>query len=77
MRHPNRLRMLACLIWGHEWNESGSTRTEEGYLLHEYRKCDVCGLESHDRSGYVRELDRRAAAVTDAAHSAARKILHG
>jgi hypothetical protein len=54
MTLANRLKETICVVFGHDWNAYGSIKDERGQILEEYRECDRCGLENHDRSGYLR-----------------------
>jgi hypothetical protein len=54
----NRLKELYCVIFGHDWNESGSTTDPETKIvLEKYKRCQNCTLEIHDRSGYIEKYN--------------------
>lgn len=53
MKTINRLKEIICVIFGHNWDEYGSTTHANGRILEEYSKCGCCGLENHDRSGML------------------------
>ena len=54
MTITNRLKEIICVVFGHEWNAYGRTESDDGRILEEYSECARCGLENHDRSGYLR-----------------------
>lgn len=49
----NRFKELLCVLQGHTWDEYGATTREDGLILEEYNKCSLCGLENHNRDGYL------------------------
>ena len=52
---PNRFGELYCVLFGHEWNETGSyTDSETGIVLSHYKQCRRCHLRIVDESGYKR-----------------------
>ncbi len=61
---PSRLKQLSCLIFGHDWNEKGSsTDTESNIVLEHYEKCSHCKLEIRDRSGYTHRFNKQSTAL--------------
>ncbi len=58
-KHFNRAKELMCVIFGHNWSIHGTEQgSETKEILHEYNECARCGLEKHDRSGYVRKFQK-------------------
>lgn len=57
MSAHKRFKEFFCVIFGHNWNEYGSTSSPNGRILEEYNVCSSCGLENHDRSGYLVEYE--------------------
>lgn len=53
MKFGNRAREIICVLFGHSWNENGSVTHKNGRVLEEYSKCSCCGLENHNRQGYL------------------------
>ena len=53
----SRWKELLCIIFGHSFLEYGSKK-REGNILEEYVVCDDCGVELHDRSGYLKYGDK-------------------
>lgn len=53
----NRFKEFFCVLFGHNWSEYGSERTIKGHILHEYNTCANCGLEVHNRRGYLTNPD--------------------
>lgn len=49
---------LYCVLFGHSWHSYGCTRAADGAMLEEYSTCERCGLENHDRSGYLALYNR-------------------
>lgn len=54
---PNRLRLIVCLLFGHDWYEYGSETSASGRILEEHVKCDMCKLEYRDNSGRIKEYE--------------------
>jgi hypothetical protein len=46
MRRISRIKELACVIFGHQWDEVGFN-TIDGILVEEYEKCSLCKLRNH------------------------------
>ena len=55
MTAANRFKEVLCVVFGHEWNSYGVIRDDDGRILEEHSECGRCGLENHDRSGYLRK----------------------
>lgn len=51
----NRFQELICVIFGHDWAESGSSKDQEtGIVLSQYKQCGNCGIRIVDESGYLK-----------------------
>lgn len=53
----DRLKELSCVIFGHDWTETGSTTDKEsGIVLSSFKQCGDCGVRIVDESGYLRHI---------------------
>lgn len=54
MMEPNKFYEFLCIIFGHDWNQSGSTiDSETKIVLSSFKQCERCGLRMVDESGYL------------------------
>jgi hypothetical protein len=58
MKQISRFKELTCVLFGHQWNQHGSTRNDRGFILEEYTECSHCWLRNHDGSGYKIEAKK-------------------
>jgi hypothetical protein len=49
----SKWKEFLCLMFDHNFLEYGAIK-REGNILEEYIVCDDCGIELHDRSGYLK-----------------------
>lgn len=57
-KYFSRWAEFVCIISGHLWNTYGDKKDQFGEIMEEYNECDRCGLEKHDRSGYIRKYKK-------------------
>lgn len=56
----SRIRLLYCLLFGHEFNEHWENRDDykgRQHLIEWGQTCSVCGLSYIDKSGMIRLYD--------------------
>lgn len=60
---PNRFKEFICVLFGHNWTQTGNTKDREtGIILSHYKQCENCDLRIVDESGFL-ELHRRQQAM--------------
>jgi hypothetical protein len=53
----NRFKELCCVIFGHDWSQTGSTTDQEsGIVLSSFKQCGSCGVRMVDETGYLRHI---------------------